>query len=242
MAAVAAPEPPGLPSTARVTPFQHDFLATLAGGCADGVYAVDAEQRIVFWSRTAEKLTGSAACEVIGRPCFDVMLGGDYDGHPFCRRDCPTIVSARRGRSIPSYDLQARTSEGHSVWFNMTVLPLTGRSSRQTLVVHIFRDVTARRRAELLALETLAAASRFSEAQGATPAIARPDPAPLPDLSPRELEVLHLLSGGLRTQEMAKRLGIAQATVRNHVDRVLGKLGVHSRLEAVVYATQLGLL
>lgn len=52
-------------------------------------------------------------------------------------------------------------------------------------------------------------------------------------LSPRERETLELLAEGLDTEGMATRLGISATTVRNHVQRLLRKLGVGSRLEAV---------
>ncbi len=52
-------------------------------------------------------------------------------------------------------------------------------------------------------------------------------------LTPRELEVLEALASGASTQEIAETLRIGQATVRSHVKRILGKLGAHSRLEAV---------
>lgn len=62
------------------------------------------------------------------------------------------------------------------------------------------------------------------------------------ELSRRELEVLQLLSKGTPTGEMATTLHISVNTVRNHVNRILVKLGVHSRLEAVHVAVQRGLI
>jgi DNA-binding NarL/FixJ family response regulator len=61
-------------------------------------------------------------------------------------------------------------------------------------------------------------------------------------LSARELEVLALMRDGLDTRAMANRLGIGQATIRTHASAVLGKLGAHSRLEAVAIAIRLGIL
>ena len=61
-------------------------------------------------------------------------------------------------------------------------------------------------------------------------------------LSPRELEVLHLLPSGLTAVELADELLISVNTLRSHMKNIYAKLGVHSRHEAVVKATQLGLL
>lgn len=61
-------------------------------------------------------------------------------------------------------------------------------------------------------------------------------------LTARELEVLGLLAEGTPNHELAARMGISRNTVRNHVQNLLTKLGVHSRLEAVAMATREGLL
>lgn len=62
------------------------------------------------------------------------------------------------------------------------------------------------------------------------------------DLTPRELEVLALLGGGIGTRDIAHRLGVSPNTVRNHVRAVLGKLGAKTRLEAVTIARRLDLV
>ncbi|MBI3724767.1 response regulator transcription factor [bacterium] len=61
-------------------------------------------------------------------------------------------------------------------------------------------------------------------------------------LTPREVEALGLLARGLSNKEIAHRLGISEHTAKFHVNAILGKLGVQSRLEAVVRAFQLGLV
>ncbi len=62
------------------------------------------------------------------------------------------------------------------------------------------------------------------------------------ELSPRELEVLRLLAEGLGTRAIAERLVISTSTTRNHIQRILTRLGVHSRLEAVRAATHKGII
>lgn len=61
-------------------------------------------------------------------------------------------------------------------------------------------------------------------------------------LTGRERECLALLVGGLDTAAMARKLGVSQATVRTHVQSLLTKLGVHSRLEAAAMAVRYRLL
>ncbi len=59
-------------------------------------------------------------------------------------------------------------------------------------------------------------------------------------LSPREREVLELAAGGLRNRAIAERLGISSRTVEGHFNSILTKLGVSSRLEAVLFAIAQG--
>jgi LuxR family maltose regulon positive regulatory protein len=61
-------------------------------------------------------------------------------------------------------------------------------------------------------------------------------------LSPRELEVLHLMARGLSNQEISERLVIAESTVKGHNLNIFGKLQVERRTEAVARARELGLL
>ena len=61
-------------------------------------------------------------------------------------------------------------------------------------------------------------------------------------LSTRQQEVLELLAEGVPAREIATTLGIAEATVRNHIRLILHKLGCHSQLQAVATAVRLGLL
>lgn len=61
-------------------------------------------------------------------------------------------------------------------------------------------------------------------------------------LSPREREVLSLLAEGMPNKAIARHLGVSLHTVRNHVQRILAKLGVHSKLEAVAKAAREGLV
>jgi DNA-binding NarL/FixJ family response regulator len=60
-------------------------------------------------------------------------------------------------------------------------------------------------------------------------------------LTGREREVLGLLAGGLRTSQIARRLALAEKTVRNHVSAVLTKLQVPDRSAAVLRAREAGL-
>ena len=63
-----------------------------------------------------------------------------------------------------------------------------------------------------------------------------------PELSERELEVLRLMAQGMSNQEIGAALSIGESTIKSHVNRILSKLGVNDRTQAVIIAVKRGLV
>jgi DNA-binding NarL/FixJ family response regulator len=86
------------------------------------------------------------------------------------------------------------------------------------------------------------AAALFSDSVRLSAPLSNGSIAPADALTPRELEVIHLIAEGLPNKTIAGKLSISEHTVKFHVNAILTKLGAQSRTEAVVRATRLGLI
>ena len=111
------------------------------------------------------------------------------------------------------------------------------KSADMEEVVHSVRRVRAGEM--LLPMEEVVELLRFAGSQRKQQQEAR---QAIAQLTPREKEVLQALAEGLDSKEIAKRLGISTVTERNHVASILAKLGVHSRLQAMVFAVRHGVV
>jgi LuxR family maltose regulon positive regulatory protein len=106
----------------------------------------------------------------------------------------------------------------------------------------LLREAQAREKPPAYVAPLLAAAGTTSTYEAALPGGGTRGRAARERLSERELEILELLADGLSTAEMAAELVIAPGTVKNHLKHIFGKLGAHSRLQAVERARALRLL
>ncbi|HXG02761.1 MAG TPA: LuxR C-terminal-related transcriptional regulator [Candidatus Binatia bacterium] len=132
---------------------------------------------------------------------------------------CQLKAAREAGAEGGAFEMTARTRRGEAVQLSVSTLVVPPRNGEGPVTVHLFRE--ARKSAPAVAAETDALAGTLTR---------------------REIEVLRLLAEGCNTRAAAQRLGVSPATVRNHVQNLLGKLGVHSRLQAVAYANRRGLL
>lgn len=203
---------------------------------ADGALVLDQDGKVVFWNRAAERLLGFRADEILGRPCHEVMRGETLSGQPLCSASCAIAARIARGGAVRNFDIQTRTKAGHPIWLNVSSLPVPSRRKDRFLVAHLFRDITKQAKVRQL-VDELHTALCCAASAGPDPQADSPPevPAALP-LSKREREILRLLALGKSTKSIAESLCISSATVRNHIQHILEKLGAHSRLQALVIA------
>jgi PAS domain S-box-containing protein len=205
-------------------------LLTAFSRAADGVFAVDQHMRVAYWNAAAARIFGVDEAAAIGRRCDEIVGGYETSGAPLCTPDCRVVDCAHRGHAAETYDLVRTGVDGTQQWLNVSIIVLRGQRRSSTLTVHLLRDVTSRRGVEQRASAVLAGLGN------------RERPTDLPPVTRREAEVLRMLACGATNKAIAETLGISTTTVRNHIEHLLAKLGVHSKLEAVVYAAQRGLV
>jgi PAS domain S-box-containing protein len=208
----------------------------------DAAMLVDESGTVACWNKAAERLLGFRAQEVIGRPCHAVLCGQTLGCQPLCSPSCAIGRKLAGGGGVRNYDMQTRHKSGRLVWLNISSLPVPSRKKGRFLAVHLFRNITKQIRVHRLmnklheallsaTMPTMAespSGSRLPAARESVPQI----PEALP-LSVREKEILCLLAAGKNTKGIAEGLSISPATVSNHVQHILEKLGAHSRLEAL---------
>jgi PAS domain S-box-containing protein len=176
----------------------------------DAMFAFDEEMRVVSWNEAAEELTGVAAEEALGSRCWDVMCGVDERGGLVCHKGCSGARLARQGWPVSAQRLLIKTSGGRRKVMLSTIA--VRHDGAEPVYLHVMRD----------GLE-------ISESEGVSP-------GRVPELTRRQLEVLEALASGEPAKAIARRLGIAETTVRNHIRMILVELGCHSQLEAVAEA------
>ncbi len=214
-----------------MSPLGDTALEQALARSGDGACVVGPDGRILLWNRAAERILGHGAREVMERLCCDVFVGRDDDDNRLCYQGCHVQNLVKMGEPIQSFDMRTRAKGGKHVWLNISILALSGNDRGGPLTVHLFRDVTATKELLSMVHERLAPPSPDGEQAGAAGTLTR-----------RELEVLRLMGQGINTARAAERLHVSPATIRNHVQNIFGKLGVHSRLEAVAYANKHRLL
>lgn len=199
----------------------------------EAVFAIDSSDRIVLWNKKCEEMLGRPARAVLGKRCYDVIGGRDENGNVYCYRNCPVAYQAREMPKDPvqRFQLSMQAGEGPRKTVEVSLFAIPAFHAALSTVVHVLRDGTKK----ATALERGLA----QEAQTREPLWPMETKAGQPiDLTAREKEILRCLAQGMPTAAIGKELFISPVTVRNHIQSILQKLNVHTKLAAVVFAYQ----
>ena len=196
-------------------------LRELFDQAGDGVTVIDTtSDRVIYWNRSAQGILGYPPMEAMGMACFDVFKGLGEGGTAICGPDCSVLQCAFRGGRIHSFNLLTPHKGRNAIWLSMSTLYV--------------RDIDRLMRAQELVGEFVSRASEMATGVPRSPHKASQEAQT--ELTKRERQVLDLLRKGLSTKDVADRLTISETTARNHIQNILSKLGVHSRLEAALNA------
>jgi DNA-binding CsgD family transcriptional regulator len=193
------------------------------------VWVTSEDGEITYLNQRAEALFGKTAEECIGENCHAVVGGRRPSGSSFCQPNCTVRRMAALGQEIEPFALiipgHGRPNDHVRVVVIAARTPLIGDNQR-TVYVHCVVDDARHERFKKYLDKVV---SRSPHAGS--------DELSLEEfqLTPREQEILRLLAEDETLHGIAHRLDLSYATIRNHVQHILGKLGVHSILEAVAF-------
>ncbi|PAX06955.1 helix-turn-helix transcriptional regulator [Sphingomonas lenta] len=200
-----------------------------------------ASGRIVDANDAFGRMTAFPAGTVSGEPLAELPVWGDA-----AERDAILREIGSRG-GLRGRDMRLLDRQGRAIDCLLSAERICRHGTE--CVVWLFQDITARRHSELELADAMEAvmkdASWFSRtvmeklAELRNPRGTGAIQTPV-DLSVREKDVAHLIGEGLDDGAIAERLGLSRNTVRNHVARLYGKIGVNKRSAAVVWARERG--
>jgi DNA-binding CsgD family transcriptional regulator len=182
---------------------------------------------VVAWNRGAAALLGVGGGRAVGWPCWRLVAGRDPDGVQICRQGCSVLRQAAGGSAPAPADVVVTGPRGRRT-LRFQHLVLEGSSGEPLAVLHLLEDVDAVRRQDRVAGRTRRLTSGLDRTGPGLDVEAV--------LTPREIEVLSVLTRGCTAREAAEMLHISHATARTHIQRILVKLGAHNRISALAIA------
>ena len=200
----------------------------------DGVFAVDAKQRIIFWDPGCEELFDRSSQWILGRPCHEVICGKNrVSGEAFCEPGC-CIAQTPTGVDVPNhFSIQTIDGDGQNLMLSVNIVLIPSQCKKKWIVTHLLHRFN--NQDLLTAMESSLRPKHHSSSNSLDASIGKCEHS-ASRLSPRESEVLQLLAEGLSAAVIAKRLSVSTVTVRNHLQHIQNKLGVHSQVDTVAYA------
>jgi len=188
-------------------------------------WVTDASGCISYLNARAEAFFGHSLDDWLGRPCYAVVAGRSHGAGFWCPR-CRGRVLAEERREIEPVRMEISAKDGVRTEVCVVVVAVETPMGRQ--LVHIVVDDEREQRVRRFLGNVMG--RTLDSAEGAMISLQR---ATTGELTQREREILALLAADANLHEIAEKLSVSHATVRNHVQHILAKLGVHSILEAV---------
>ena len=207
---------------------------------ADGAFVVDDDLRIIFWNKAAEAILGFNSNDVAGQFCYQLLHGYDETKRLICKERCKVVNLALQSKPIPNYDVRVTSKQGETCWLNMSVFTYRiSVANGNKAIVHLFHDIDHKEVDDKVLSRLVKVINRYHDIRHKNGGKLESYPN---TLTSREREILEFLADGQGTKEIAQILTISTITVRNHIQHILQKLQVHTRLEAVAIAIKHNLI
>ena len=195
-----------------------DFFVSLTGAS----FIIDPDGRIIRWSDGATELTGMTEAESLGRQVSDMVHARDHRGRKMGTPGCEVFRLADAHSPIRPFEAEILDAAGSPMRVRCVIMNVDAGTDAGRYLVFQLHPLTETDAPRVM-----------------------PERAPVPGrsrLTARENEVLRLLAQGRGTADIGKELAISPTTARNHIQSILRKLGVHSRLQAAAWAYRRGLV
>lgn len=187
------------------------------------VWVSDLNHKIVYLNHRAEELLGKPAGGCVGNNCYQIIRGKLANGKSFCNARCEVVKNFQFGKELEPIRLRVGIGR-RSRWVQIVLIPVQAPDLSGPRLVHcvVDDDRTERFARYLTRVVSRTPRSRFADRN-----------LTAYRLTDREREILELLADDRSPHEIAEALHLSYSTVRNHVQHILSKLGVHSITEAV---------
>jgi DNA-binding CsgD family transcriptional regulator len=189
------------------------------------VWVSGSDLRISYINGRAEELLGQSAVDCVGRPCYEVVRGRTAKGKAFCGNVCPAVRQLSFQKEIEPFRIRVGVGR-RARWVQIVLIAAQAPDYSGPCMVHCVIDDEKEQRFKQYLSKVM---TRSPKAR-----VGRPGTHDV-TLTRREKEILALLSEDVSLHEIADRLHLSYTTVRNHVQHILRKLGVHSIMEAVAF-------
>lgn len=199
----------------------------------ESVAVVDRELRLV-WSKDPLLEQFNPGAQRMGRHCYKALNQRDA---PCPIEECPVrpVFSTGKPHSVERHIV---LPDGRELWREARAYPIFDGRGRVAFAARISFDITHRKRRDSIRERDLENMERSLEELSRIQLEHLPFQPSGPALSPRELEVLRLMSQGLAKRQIAEVLSISLNTVKRHVSNIFDKLAVNDRAQAAVWAAR----
>lgn len=192
---------------------------------SEPAYAVDHGGQIVAWNRAAAGAIGYSESEAVGSKCWKLLCGLDTFGNRYCCAGCPVRDTLFRQKTVNRFQISFKTASHEQKNFAVSALLLRS-SIGKDFMIHLLNQ---------------------NSVSGGKPVNGFDRKRTLPknqrgNLTKREHEILTMLAGGKSTSQISSMLCVSIYTVRNHIQNILRKLQVSSRLQAITLGFNLGII